>query len=270
MTRAELSELGLENLIGTEALRAYMHGYFMDNKLYQRANMVAKPSMYEEYQKEKNRQKAKERKERRITLNRKKPEVNAELAAKLEESGGLADGRFSALFQNPDFEIDKNSEEFKRTHASGLGKRVESEEEAGSDVDGSDGSDASDGDAVFGEDFELLNTHDGENRGRRSEAASDGDSDSSDAEPYGGAHQMDRADRADKAEEEAYVGKKRRKEKEEKERIKPKGVRFFGVKENTKINLAASKQEVEREAAKRKEKRTMSLGKRMQGLEKRK
>ena len=129
MTRAELSELGLENLIGTEALRAYMHGYFMDNKLYQRANMVAKPSMYEEYQKEKNRQKAKERKERRITLNRKKPEVNAELAAKLEESGGLADGRFSALFQNPDFEIDKNSEEFKRTHASGLGKRVESEEE---------------------------------------------------------------------------------------------------------------------------------------------
>ena len=270
MTRAELSELGLENLIGTEALRAYMHGYFMDNKLYQRAKMVAKPSMYEEYQKEKNRQKAKERKERRITLNRKKPEVNAELAAKLEESGGLADGRFSALFQNPDFEIDKNSEEFKRTHASGLGKRVESEEEAGSDVDGSDGSDASDGDAVFGEDFELLNTHDGENRGRRSEAASDGDSDSSDAEPYGGAHQMDRADRADKAEEEAYVGKKRRKEKEEKERIKPKGVRFFGVKENTKINLAASKQEVEREAAKRKEKRTMSLGKSMQGLEKRK
>ena len=267
MTRAERSELGLENLIGTEALRAYMHGYFMDNKLYQRAKMVAKPSMYEEYQKEKNRQKAKERKERRITLNRKKPEVNAELAAKLEESGGLADGRFSALFQNPDFEIDKNSEEFKRTHASGLGKRVESEEEAGSDVDGSDGSDASDGDAVFGEDFELLNTHDGENRGRRGEAASDGDSDSSDAEPYGGAHQTDRAD---KAEEEAYVGKKRRKEKEEKERIKPKGVRFFGVKENTKINLAASKQEVEREAAKRKEKRTMSLGKRMQGLEKRK
>ena len=264
MTRAELSELGLENLIGTEALRAYMHGYFMDNKLYQRANMVAKPSMYEEYQKEKNRQKAKERKERRITLNRKKPEVNAELAAKLEESGGLADGRFSALFQNPDFEIDKNSEEFKRTHASGLGKRVESEEE------GSDGGDGSDGDAVFGEDFELLNTHDGENRGRRGEAASDGDSDSSDAEPYGGAHQMDRADRADKEEEEAYVGKKRRKEKEEKERIKPKGVRFFGVKENTKINLAASKQEVEREAAKRKEKRTMSLGKRMQGLEKRK
>ena len=269
MTRAELSELGLENLIGTEALRAYMHGYFMDNKLYQRAKMVAKPSMYEEYQKEKNRQKAKERKERRITLNRKKPEVNAELAAKLEESGGLADGRFSALFQNPDFEIDKNSEEFKRTHASGLGKRVESEEEAGSDVDGSDGSDASDGDAVFGEDFELLNTHDNENRGRRGEA-SDGDSDSSDAEPYGGAHQTDRADRADKEEEEAYVGKKRRKEKEEKERIKPKGVRFFGVKENTKINLAASKQEVEREAAKRKEKRTMSLGKRMQGLEKRK
>lgn len=267
MTRAELSELGLENLIGTEALRAYMHGYFMDNKLYQRAKMVAKPSMYEEYQKEKNRKKDKERKERRITLNRKKPEVNAELAARLQESGGLADERFKALFQNPDFEIDKSSEEFRRTHASGLGKRVESdEEEAGSaGSDDSDDSAGNDGEEVFGEDFELLNTHDGENRTRRgketgagadSADSADSDNDGGEAEHAGG--------------EEEYVGKKKRKEREEKERIKPKGVRFFGVKENTKINLAASKQEVEKEAAKRKEKRTMSLGKRMQGLEKRK
>lgn len=261
MTRAELSELGLENLIGTEALRAYMHGYFMDNKLYQRAKMVAKPSMYEEYQKEKNRKKDKERKERRITLNHKKPEVNAELAAKLKESGGLADDRFKALFQNPDFEIDKSSEEFRRTHASGLGRHAESEEEAESEEKaGHEGSEGSE-EEVFGEDFELLNTHDGENRTRRSKEASDS-SDSGDSDDG-------TAERAD-GEEEAYVGKKKRKEREEKERIKPKGVRFFGVKENTKINLAASKQEVEKEAAKRKEKRTMSLGKRMQGLEKKK
>ena len=262
MTRAELSELGLENLIGTEALRAYMHGYFMDNKLYQRAKMVAKPSMYEEYQKEKNRKKAKERTEKRITLNHKKPEVNAELAAKLKESGGLADGRFSALFQNPDFEIDKNSEEFRRTHASGLGKRVESEEEADS---ASSAGSTSEADSEVFEDFELLNTHDGEHRAKREEVSDASDaSDSSEAERYS------RADKANNTEEEKYVGKKRRKEREEKERIKPKGVRFFGVKENTKINLAASKQEVEKEAAKRKEKRTMSLGRRMQGLEKRK
>ena len=129
MTRAELSELGLENLIGTEALKAYMHGYFMDNKLYQRAKMVAKPSMYEEYQKEKNRKKDKERKERRITMNHKKPEVNAELAAKWEKKEEAQDERFSALFKNEDFQIDKNSEDFRRSHASGFGRQSREEEE---------------------------------------------------------------------------------------------------------------------------------------------
>lgn len=49
MTRQELAELGLEHLIGTDLLRAYMHGYFMDNKLYERSKAVAKPTMYEEY-----------------------------------------------------------------------------------------------------------------------------------------------------------------------------------------------------------------------------
>ena len=233
MTRAELSELGLENLIGTEALKAYMHGYFMDNKLYQRAKMVAKPSMYEEYQKEKNRKKDKERKERRITMNHKKPEVNAELAAKWEKKEEARDERFSALFKNEDFQIDKNSEDFRRSHASGFGRqsREEEESEAAAESD------------VFSEDFELLNTHDGENREKKE---SEEEAESS---------------------EEAYTGKKG-KEKEEKDRIKPKGVRFYGVKENSKINLATGKKEMEKEVEKRREKRTMSLGKRVQGLEK--
>lgn len=233
MTRAELSELGLENLIGTEALKAYMHGYFMDNKLYQRAKMVAKPSMYEEYQKEKNRKKDKERKERRITMNHKKPEVNAELAAKWEKKEEARDERFSALFKNEDFQIDKNSEDFRRSHASGFGRqsREEEESEAAAESD------------VFSEDFELLNTHDGENREKKE---SEEEAESS---------------------EEAYTGKKG-KEKEEKDRIKPKGVRFYGVKENSKIDLATGKKEMEKEVEKRKEKRTMSLGKRVQGLEK--
>ena len=236
MTRAELSELGLENLIGTEALKAYMHGYFMDNKLYQRAKMVAKPSMYEEYQKEKNRKKDKERKEKRITMNHKKPEVNAELAAKWEKKEEAQDERFSALFKNEDFQIDKNSEDFRRSHASGFGRQSREEEEESEAAAESD---------VFSEDFELLNTHDGENREKK-----------------------ESEEEAESSKEEAYVGKKKRKEKEEKDRIKPKGVRFYGVKENSKINLATGKKEMEKEVEKRKEKRTMSLGKRVQGLEK--
>ena len=68
VTRQELSELNLENLIGTDMVKAYMHGYFIDTKLYERSKAIAKPSMYEDYQKEKNRKKDRERKERRITM----------------------------------------------------------------------------------------------------------------------------------------------------------------------------------------------------------
>ena len=79
MTRRELAELGLENLVGSEALKAYMHGYFVDNKLYQRAKAVANPSLYEDYRKQQ---------------ARKKPAVNAELAERLERDGkvGLREG----------------------------------------------------------------------------------------------------------------------------------------------------------------------------------
>ena len=135
MTRQELAELGLEHLIGTDLLRAYMHGYFMDNKLYERSKVVAKPSMYEEYQKEKNRQREEKRKEKRITMKQKKTGVNAELAEKWESGKKAVDERFSALFENGDYEIDKNSEEYRRAHASEMrGKKkaaVEEEEEDG-------------------------------------------------------------------------------------------------------------------------------------------
>jgi len=80
VTRRELAELGLENLVGSEALKAYMHGYFVDNKLYQRAKAVANPSLYEDYRKQQARKKQQEKQEKRITLNSKRPAVNAELA----------------------------------------------------------------------------------------------------------------------------------------------------------------------------------------------
>ena len=95
MTRKELAELGLENLVGSDMLKAYMHGYFVDNKLYQRAKAVANPSLYEDYRKQQARKKQQEKKEKRITLNSKKPAVNAELAERWERDGkvGLRERR---------------------------------------------------------------------------------------------------------------------------------------------------------------------------------
>ena len=45
----QLKTLSLESLIGTNLLRAYMHGYFIDNRLYQKAKSAANPFAHEEF-----------------------------------------------------------------------------------------------------------------------------------------------------------------------------------------------------------------------------
>lgn len=48
VTRDELDTLGLAHLIGTSLLRGYMHGFFMDIRLYNKAKEVANPFAYDE------------------------------------------------------------------------------------------------------------------------------------------------------------------------------------------------------------------------------
>ena len=52
VTREELERLGMTNLIGTKMLRAYMHGFFVDNRLYGKAKAIAEPFSYEDYRAE--------------------------------------------------------------------------------------------------------------------------------------------------------------------------------------------------------------------------
>ncbi|XP_064605432.1 LOW QUALITY PROTEIN: nucleolar protein 10-like [Liolophura sinensis] len=128
VTRRELDDLGLSHLIGSSLLRAYMHGFFMDMRLYNKAKSIADPFAYEEYRKSKIREKIEHARENRVRL-KKLPRVNRMLAEKLveqEENPGfgkkgkkepvgslLKDDRFSAMFQNPDFQVDTESEEYK-------------------------------------------------------------------------------------------------------------------------------------------------------------
>ena len=42
VTKQELDDLGLDHLIGSNLLRAYMHGYFMDARLYRKAHSIGK------------------------------------------------------------------------------------------------------------------------------------------------------------------------------------------------------------------------------------
>ncbi|XP_078069267.1 nucleolar protein 10 [Mustelus asterias] len=129
VTRKDLENLGLAHLIGSSLLRAYMHGFFMDIRLYHKVKAMANPFAYEEYRKDKIRQKIEETRAQRVQV-KKLPKVNKELAMKfIEEEEAeeqaqmkkkgkslpniLRDERFKVMFENPNFQVDEASEEFR-------------------------------------------------------------------------------------------------------------------------------------------------------------
>lgn len=128
VTKQELETLGLDNLIGTNVLRAYMHGYFMDIRLYMKAKLISEPFNFEEYKQRKIKEKLEKERENRVKVARKLPVVNTELAKRLIEEKHemslkksktkadkniLEDNRFAELFTDPNFQIDPDSEEFR-------------------------------------------------------------------------------------------------------------------------------------------------------------
>ncbi|XP_013114681.2 nucleolar protein 10 [Stomoxys calcitrans] len=127
VTQKELEELGLEHLIGSNLLKAYMHGYFIDARLHNKAKTIVDPFAFERFRKEKIRQEIESERKPRLQLNSKLPKVNQELALKIIEEQTnpsakpvskqvpnlLEDNRFKAMFENTDFNIDKNAEEYK-------------------------------------------------------------------------------------------------------------------------------------------------------------
>lgn len=122
VTKKELEELNLAHLIGTPMLRAYMHGYFMSIRLYNKAKSLSESFNYEEYKKKKVREKIESERESRVQLKT-LPKVNKDLALKLMDDSRkpkkkngpslLEDDRFKQLFVNPDFQIDTNTEEYR-------------------------------------------------------------------------------------------------------------------------------------------------------------
>lgn len=68
VTEKELDELGLSHLKGTNLLRAYMHGFFMDIRLYRKARDVMRPFEFDEYKKKKIREKIEEERPKRVQV----------------------------------------------------------------------------------------------------------------------------------------------------------------------------------------------------------
>ena len=128
VTKQELESIGLGNLIGTNVLRAYMHGYFMDIRLYKKAKLINEPFNFEEFKQRKIKEKLDKERENRVRVSRKLPVVNTELAKRLIEEKEepkakkskqvkteniMEDKRFAELFTDPNFQINPDSEEFK-------------------------------------------------------------------------------------------------------------------------------------------------------------
>ena len=75
VTKAELEKLGIGHLVGTPLLRAYMHGFFLHNRLWNKARAIAEPFMYDSYRKERVSEKLEAERKSRIGLKRKLPKV---------------------------------------------------------------------------------------------------------------------------------------------------------------------------------------------------
>ncbi|KAJ1962909.1 Small ribosomal subunit biogenesis, partial [Dipsacomyces acuminosporus] len=83
VVRRELESLGLAHLIGSPVLKPYMHGFFVDLRLYERAKAIANPFAYEEYRLRRVQEKLAEARESRIRATTKLPKVNRALAQRL-------------------------------------------------------------------------------------------------------------------------------------------------------------------------------------------
>eukprot|EP01133_Synstelium_polycarpum_P020049 gene20049-24040_t len=135
ITRDEVEKLNLEKLIGTGLMKAYMHGYFIHVKLYNKVKAIQNPFEYEQWRAQKVAEEMKKETGTRIKAvkpNKVAPKINSKLANRLEvsktletkesgkekaaaaASGLLNDPRFGALWNQEDFTVDEESAEFRR------------------------------------------------------------------------------------------------------------------------------------------------------------
>lgn len=95
LTANDLQQLNATHLIGTPMLKAYMHGYFIEMRAYQKLLSVSDPFAFERFRKEQITQKLNSLREKRIQVtasNTRLPKVNKELIKDLLDGGKKGTG----------------------------------------------------------------------------------------------------------------------------------------------------------------------------------
>lgn len=121
VTQEQLTDFGLDHLIGTPLLRAYMHGFFMDVRLFRKAQSLMPSHKTGNMIKDKVQKKLAEGVQKRVNLISNLPSVNKDLFLKLKDreekkkadGSILTDDRFKNLFDDDRFAIDTNEEAYK-------------------------------------------------------------------------------------------------------------------------------------------------------------
>jgi len=121
VTMDQLEELNAAELIGTKFLRPYMHGFIMTSKLYGKLKHESNPFAFEEFKRERRREKMNEKRSMRTRVQEVKVNqalhdrwtIMAEKKTEKNKMGVdlLNDARFSKLFDDPDFTIQNAGEE---------------------------------------------------------------------------------------------------------------------------------------------------------------
>ncbi|GIX64459.1 nucleolar protein 10 [Babesia caballi] len=128
VTRQQLEEIKAAELIGTNMVKDYMHGYFIDREVYANLKSAATEFDYEDYRRKKIQEKIDAKRQMRLPLRQKKaPAVNEELAEHLRAAAAnvgkkgltkkqreqalsakaaLQDERFARIFTDENFAID--------------------------------------------------------------------------------------------------------------------------------------------------------------------
>jgi ribosome biogenesis protein ENP2 len=68
VTKEELARLELDHLLGTHLIRAYMHGFFIDNRLYHKARARVAPFEYEAFRAKRVAEKIEEERQSHISM----------------------------------------------------------------------------------------------------------------------------------------------------------------------------------------------------------
>ncbi|GLD92715.1 hypothetical protein PINS_up001294 [Pythium insidiosum] len=190
VTRKEITTFGLEHLVGTPLLKAYMHGFFMDARLYAKVKAIAEPFAYDQWRKDRLQAKLEAKQANRITIQRRLPKVNRAVAERLllaeqkkkskktddgdededenEDASTsatdafanpLGDDRFARMFTSKDFEIDEESDTYRLLHPNAANNKQQQQrrkkDDMDSDASSGDEDDDVDDDAVGGR-FDLV------------------------------------------------------------------------------------------------------------------